>query len=402
VSPESNLPPWWARPDLDYRRGRLHFQNTDLPATVSESGTPAFLYSADRMSANLQRLDQALSGRSVPHRIYYAMKANRFPPLLAHLRSLGSFGVDVCSPGELRLALQTGFEPSEIVFTGTCLSDRDLEILAAHPEVLINCDSLSVIRRLGKLCPGRSIGLRINPQLGFGYTHALVYSGETPTKFGIYAGRFEEALELAAGSDLHVAGLHFHCGSGLLGSQQDIMQGLLDKAAWFLDRCPQARSLDIGGGLGIPMASGDQPLDLQAWSRTIADFAAPRRLTILLEPGDYAVKDAGILLVKVTMVEEKGGVTFVGVDAGYNIQNLRVFYDLPFVIVPLEISPETQWRTVTVAGNINEALDLWAENIPLPASLGEGDVLAILNVGGYGSASASNHCLRGEFGEVLL
>jgi diaminopimelate decarboxylase len=56
---------------------------------------------------------------------------------------------------------------------------------------------------------------------------------------------------------------------------------------------------------------------------------------------------------------------------------------------------------VTIAGNINEAMDLLAEDVELPP-LAEADLLALLNVGGYGSASASNHCMRGEFREYLL
>jgi diaminopimelate decarboxylase len=64
-------------------------------------------------------------------------------------------------------------------------------------------------------------------------------------------------------------------------------------------------------------------------------------------------------------------------------------------------SQDTPRERVTIAGNINEALDLLAEDVVLPA-LREGDLLALLNVGGYGSASSSNHCMRGQFAEYLL
>jgi diaminopimelate decarboxylase len=92
------------------------------------------------------------------------------------------------------LALAAGWKPQEISYTGTNLSDRDLDVILAQPLVL-NLDSLSAIRRVGVRAPGRGIGLRINPRVGTGYSPQLTYAGEKPTKFGIYADRFTEALE---------------------------------------------------------------------------------------------------------------------------------------------------------------------------------------------------------------
>jgi diaminopimelate decarboxylase len=119
-----------------------------------------------------------------------------------------------------------------------------------------------------------------------------------------------------------------------------------------------------------------------------------------VEPGDYLVKDAGILLVRANTVEDKAGTRFVGVDAGLGIESLYAYYRTPLAVAPLRPAVGTSER-VTIAGNINEAMDLLAEDIDLPP-VAEGDLLALLNVGGYGSAAASNHCMRGEFREYLL
>jgi diaminopimelate decarboxylase len=74
---------------------------------------------------------------------------------------------------------------------------------------------------------------------------------------------------------------------------------------------------------------------------------------------------------------------------------------VPYVIAPLLRSAGATPERVTIAGNINEAIDVFAEDVELPP-IAEGDVLAFMNTGGYGAAAASNHCMRGEFREYLL
>ncbi len=293
-----------------------------------------------------------------------------------------------------------GFAEEEISYTGTSVSNADLDIIARHPRVHINCDALSTIRRLGERCPGRTIGIRINPQVGAGYHDELHYAGDKATKFGIYPDRFLEAVELANKYDLQVKQLHFHFGSGYLTPQLPQLEQALERTNWFLDQCPEIDTLDIGGGMGVPVTEDRALLDLDRWGQIIAQHAHARRITIHLEPGDYLVKDAGVLLVEVNTVEEKGGTKFIGVNAGFNLQNLAVYYKTPFIVVPL-IERDAPTECVTIAGNINEAIDLLAEDVWLPP-IEEGDYLALLNVGGYGASSSSNHCMRGAFTEVLV
>ena len=392
---------WWQRDDLKYENDHLHLAGQDLLALAAQAGTPAFVYSPARVRANLERLRNALAGHRVPFKIFYALKANRFLPLITTLKYWGLCGIDVCSPGELLLARQVGFADANISYTGTSVSNSDLDVIQRHPRVHVNCDALSTIRRLGERCPGRTIGIRINPQVGAGYHSELHYAGEKATKFGIYPDRFLEAVELAKKYHLTLKQLHFHFGSGYLTPQLPQLAQALARTTWFLDQCPEIDTLDIGGGMGVPVTEDRAPLDLEQWSTLIARHAHARDLTIHLEPGDYLVKDAGVLLVQVNTVEEKGGIKFIGVNAGFNLQNLAVYYKIPFVVVPLQQNENAPTEPVTIAGNINEAIDLLAEDVWLPP-IEEGDYLTLLNVGGYGSASSSNHCMRGQFTEYLV
>lgn len=391
---------WWERDDLCYRVGRLQVGGCEL-APIAEAGTPAFVYSAARVRDNLLRLRSALDAEGVPHDAFYAIKANRFAPLISFLRRLGRCGIDACSPAELRHALQQGFSEHEISYTGTSVSESDLDCLQRHPGVHVNCDALSTIRRLGRRCPGRRIGLRVNPGLGAGYNDRLHYAGTKPTKFGIYPDRFAEAMALAGESGLVVDTLHFHIGSGYLGDALDVLDQVLERVGAMLDACPQIRTLNVGGGLGLRLTEADRAIDTGRWAAIIAQHARRRGLRVQIEPGDYLVKDAGALLVRVNTVEDKAGVRFVGVDAGLGIQNLPAYYRTPFIVAALQRAAGAPLERVTIAGNINEAIDLLAEDVELPA-VAEGDLLALLNAGGYGSAAASNHCMRGEFRELLL
>jgi len=393
---------WWQRPDLLYRRGRIHFSGHDLLQLAQSGGTPLYAYSARRIRANLDRLSGAFSKRVRTHRIFYAMKSNRHVPMLCTLRTHGGCGVDVCSPEELLLARQCGFREAAISYTGTAMSEDDARCLAAHPEVFVNADSLASMRRLGRLCPGRSIGLRINPGLGLGYrqNRLLRYAGGDVTKFGLYAEEFPDALALAHKLGLRVEGLHFHTGCGFLTPQLPVLDRIFARVRGFIAQVPGLRYVNLGGGLGIPLVAGDATLDLDEWGAVVQRHFGRAPYTVCIEPGDYLSKDAGVLLLTVNTVEKKAGTLFVGVDGGFNLHPEPAFYSLPLEPVPCVIR-DTPARKLTIAGNINEAMDIFAHGIRLPVP-SEGDVLAFLNAGGYGAAMSSQHCLRGRFREYLL
>lgn len=395
---------WWARDDLRYEHGRLILAGHDVATLADQVEGPLFLYSGARVRANLSRLRDALAPVG-PSRLYFAMKANRFEPLLRAMAGWGLCGIDACSPDEVDRAVACGFAPADISFTGTGLSNRDLERLLAHPDLTINCDTLGTIRRIGERAPGREIGVRVNPGLGVGYgdNAKLTYAGDTVTKFGIYREQWAEALALARRYQLKVTGLHFHVGCGYLEGQLAGWEAAARAASAFLDEAPDVRRANIGGGLGLPHHAGDRALDLGRWGEAIARIFAGRGVTVAAEPGDYVVKDAGLLALSVTDVEIKRDKPFVFVDGGFNLAPEPAYYEMPcepVACVPRSLD-SASWAPVTIAGNINEALDIWATDHPMPP-LREGDRVAFLNAGGYASSMSSNHCMRGAMTERLL
>jgi len=402
--PKANPRPWWARAGLAYARQHLCIAGHSVADLAAQHSSPLYLYDETRVHENLGRLHAAFDQAALPHRIFYAMKSNRHPELLEGLRRLGRCGVDTCSPAEVAAARAAGFAAKDISFTGTSLSDRDLAALLEHPGLILNLDSLHDIKRVAQLAPGRSVGLRINPGLGTGYRshQRLRYAGAQDTKFGLHREQFPAALRAIRQGGLIIDGLHFHTGCGFLSPQLKGLKGIFRACTGFIEKLPRLRYLNVGGGLGIPLDATDEPLDVVAWTQLLKTHFGDWADEIWCEPGDYLVKDAGLLVLEVNTVETKGRTLFAGVNGGFSLHPEPAFYQLPIHPVPTrQPGARARLQPTTIAGNINEAHDLLHQDAMLP-KLRNGDLLAFLNAGGYGAAMASRHCLRGEFQEVVL
>ncbi len=393
---------WWEREDLCYEQGRLLFAGKSVTDLIGLTGTPAFFYNGRRIIQNIQRLHRAMEQLGA-HKIFYAIKANRFAPVLTNVRNKGVCGVDVCSPGELLHAFSCGFEPGDISYTANAVANDELKLLANNPDVAVNCDSLSTIRRLAQFCSHRHIGIRVNPAMGIGYrdSETLKYSGDKTTKFGIYREQFDQALKLARENNLIVDTIHFHTGCGYLNNQLSLFNEILDATHWFLDKVENLKYVNLGGGLGVPHDIEDAPLDLDAWVSVLNSHFKGKDLTVCVEPGDFIVKDSGILVLEVNTVEKKRNTDFVGVNGGFNLAIEPTFYGLPCEPV-VHLQKTEKIKPVTITGNINESLDIWKDNFPMPDQIHEGDPLVFINAGGYASSMMSNHCMRGQVSENLL
>lgn len=116
---EQNTQEWWERSDLKYQHKQLYMGAMHISEFVKNKPTPLYIYDIDRVVAKYLYLKQCLAKHTSAFRIYYALKANRHPALLTHLRIRTYVAVDACSPNELKLAIQMGFEEKNISFTGS-------------------------------------------------------------------------------------------------------------------------------------------------------------------------------------------------------------------------------------------------------------------------------------------
>jgi diaminopimelate decarboxylase len=395
--------PWWVRPGLAIDADdRLTIAGRDAEVLAREHGTPLFVYDLARFAENARAIQAAFEPTGLPFRLRFALKANPLPEVLAVFRSLGTpgsadaVGIDACSPGEILRALECGWRADEISYTGTNVSERDLDVLLVH-GIHVNLDAISQVERYGRRAPGSRIGLRIDPATGAGYRPHLEYSGTRPMKFGIGLERFDDALAAAARHDLRIDTIHFHAGSGWLADGLDDFERALPAAVDAVERARAAGhdigEVNVGGGLGMPGRADETMVDLGAYAEVIARHLGPLGVTVSAEPGDALSKDAAILLGEVVTVEERRGVTFIGLDIGWNVNCAYFIYGFAQELVPCRRPAAERTQRVTVAGHINEASDVFAEDYPM-APVAEGDMVALLNAGGYLQAMSSTHCLR--------
>ena len=414
TSAPSAVPTWWVRPGLDVRDGRLRVAGRDAEGLAREHGTPLFAFDLTDVTDRVRRVQAALAATGLPHRVRFALKAQREPEVLAALRRLGepgtpgAVGVDVCSPGEVAWALEHGWRAEELSFTGSNLVDRDLEAILRYP-LKLNVDLLSQLRRVGRAAPGRRVGLRLNPRAGAARRFVPagrspddelqfgIYASPKPTKFGIYAEQLDEAVAIARQHDVVIDTVGVHVCHQVHDAELPQLDEALAVVAGMVEHlrdagCP-IEEVNTGGGLGEPMMEGETDLDLDAWAAVLARRLGPLGATIATEPGEFFFAASGVLLAEVATVEDRLGTTFVGLNAGWNTAALRFVWgewvDVVSAVDPLAPRP----RRVTIAGHINEAPDLFAEDYAFPA-VSEGDIVALLNVGSYCQAAGGTHCLR--------
>jgi diaminopimelate decarboxylase len=159
--------------------------------------------------------------------------------------------------------------------------------------------------------------------------------------------------------------------------------------------------LNIGGGLGI-VYDKETPQTAQKFARKVLPLLKRTGLKIILEPGRFIAGNAGILVTKVLYVKDSPKKKFVIVDAGMNDLIRPALYDAFHRILPLkDEGRRTKDEKVDVVGPICESADFFAKDRLLPR-VREGDFLAIMGAGAYGSSMSSNYNSRCRAQEVLV
>ncbi|MEZ0289998.1 MAG: diaminopimelate decarboxylase [Sulfolobales archaeon] len=366
-------------------------------------GTPVYVYDLETVIENYNRLINSIPYDRVE--ILYSCKANNNIKILETLRDLGS-GLDVVSPFEALLGVKLGFPRDKILFTGNNVSDEEMRFVR-DLGILINIDSLSQLKRYGRMFPNTEVSIRINPGLGAGH-HSYTMTGGL-TKFGLYIDQIDRVLEYSKHYNLKIIGLHTHIGSGILDIEP--YREALKIVLRIAEKLRDLEFIDIGGGLGIPYKPDEKPLDLALFGRTVVELVREfnkkyqQTVKLRVEPGRYIVGDAGVLLVRVVDIKEveSGGKRkiFVGVDSGMNHLIRPALYGAYHEIIAVNKADHERTQIVDVVGNICESGDIIAIERSMPA-LEEGDILAIMNVGAYGYSMSSNYNLRPRPPEVVV
>jgi diaminopimelate decarboxylase len=319
-------------------------------------------------------------------------------------------GVDVCSAGELAVALAGGVQPARIVMHGNAKSPDELREAATIGVGRIVLDSCIEIAYLAGLARKRQpVLIRVTPDIDI-HGHRAVTTGISDQKFGftLADGQAADAVQrVLAHPILDLVGLHCHIGSQVTDPAlygEAIHRMIAVMADIRAGHGVILTELNIGGGHGIPYVPGDSELDLDELARTIDDAldeacAAEHfpRPTIVVEPGRGISGRAGITLYRVRSVKtQPGGRTFVAVDGGMS-DNPRVsLYGAQYTIALANRHALGVKQRVTVAGRHCEAGDEIARDVELPADVHPGDLLAVACTGSYHHSMASNYNMVGR------
>ena len=397
-----------------YRNGTLYVEDTPLAEIADAVGTPVYVYSSDMLKSQYAKLDSALG--SLPHQLHYAVKANSTLAILKTFAELGA-GFDIVSGGELSRVLAAGGNPESVVFSGVGKSVEEIDFALKTGIECFNVESNSELIRiseraeiLGKVAP---VALRINPNVD-PKTHPYISTGLKENKFGISQ---ETALALYQRADadqnLRVRGVACHIGSQISDSAPlfdalDQLLALVDQVAM---HGIQLTDIDLGGGFGVTYEN-EAPFDVDAWGATVTERLAHRGLTVSVEPGRFLTANAGVLLSRVEYLKHANGTTTDGVDADEAGKNFAIMdaamndllrpslYQAWHGVLNVREKSSSQARTWDLVGPICESGDWLAKNRTL--SLSEGDLLAILSTGAYGSSLSSNYNTRNRAAEVVV
>jgi diaminopimelate decarboxylase/aspartate kinase len=366
----------------------------ELLALGSEHGA-AFVYDRETLKARAQSL-KALPGIDA---VFYAMKANWHPQILQVFESQG-LGFECVSRGEVEHVLATfkGIDRKRILFTPN-FAPRAEYAWAVEQGIWVTLDNLHPIKKWPELFKGRELFVRIDTGHGRGH-HDKVRTAGVHSKFGVPLFEVEELERLVKAAGAKVVGLHAHTGSGVFSV--DNWQSVGDTLTALTKRFSDVRTVDLGGGLGVPERLGQQGVMLPEFGTiTAAIKAAHPQLALWIEPGRYLVAEAGVLLAQVTQLKGKGEVHYVGVATGMNSLIRPALYGAHHEILNLTRLEDPSTEVVNVVGPICESGDLLGVDRLLPPSE-EGDVLLIATAGAYSRAMSSRYNLRDPAPEFLI
>jgi diaminopimelate decarboxylase len=387
-------------------RRLANWDGDDLAALAGEYGTPLYVIDLDRVHQNCQRLRSAFPDAHVQ----YAVKAHTGRAVLETVRDAG-LGAECASAGEVRRALDAGFDASDVQYTAVNPPGKDLDYVVEnwwnHPELTVVVDAEDTVERLADREYDGRVAVRVNPGVGAGH-HEKVTTGNHP-KFGVPYDRAAAVAERVRG-EFELVGLHAHAGSGISADQLDAHRELVRRMGELAREVEAAGAdlefVDVGGGFGVPYRPDEPPLDLQAVADATRDALGDVAAALSIEPGRYVVADAGVLLTRVNTVKPAADTTVAGVDAGMTDLLRPAMYDAYHEIrnIGAEDAPgdtDRESTPVTVAGPICETADVFCERRPLPAPE-RGDLLALGNAGAYGYEMASTYNSRPRPAEVAL
>jgi len=402
----------WSR-NISFTNGELHLSGISASKLAKDFGTPAFFIDEADFRERAIGWNNALRDEFGSHAgtVYYAAKAFISVVLAQWIKECG-IGIDVCTGGELAVALAGGIDPAKIEVHGNNKSLAEIDKAVSVGVKTIVMDSLHEIDRVAAMARKHNkvqgVMLRLTPGIQ-AHTHESISTAHEDVKFGfsIASGAAWDAVQVVlTHPELELRGFHSHIGSQIFGTES--FQLAADRLIALLGKYRDAYGaelpeLDLGGGYGIAYLPEDETLEpsevMPALRRAVTAACEKHKLsipTISIEPGRAIVGPTTFTLYEVgttkDVVLESGAIRrYISVDGGMSDNIRPSLYDAQYHAVIAQRSSKAKPISSRVVGKHCETGDIVIRDISLPADIAPGDLIAIPATGAYGRSMASNY-----------
>ncbi|MFF2543790.1 diaminopimelate decarboxylase [Kitasatospora sp. NPDC058063] len=397
-------PKVWSRTVARDAEGVATVGGVDVKRLAAEFGTPAYVLDEEDFRSRARAWRDAFgTGADV----YYAGKAFLSKAVVRWLHEEG-LNLDVCSAGELAVALAAGMPPRRIALHGNNKSADELEHAVKTGVGHIVVDSYDEIERLAAIAARQGVRQQVLIRITVGveaHTHEFIATAHEDQKFGLSltGGAAAEAVRRVLGHDsLELRGIHSHIGSQIFDMAGfevaarrvvGLLAGIRDEHGVELPE------IDLGGGLGIAYTSDDDPREPAEIAAALADIVrrecaaanldTPR---LSVEPGRAIVGPTAFTLYEVGTVKPLEGLrTYVSVDGGMSDNIRTALYDAEYSVALVSRTSDAEPMLVRVVGKHCESGDIVVRDAFLPADLTAGDLIAVPATGAYCRSMASNY-----------
>lgn len=402
----------WSK-NVDFQGGQLHISGISASTLARDFGTPTFFLDENDFLERAQSWNTALHQHFGDNAgtIYYAAKSFICTSVAKWIAELG-IGIDVCTGGELAVALAGGINPANIEMHGNNKSVAEIDRAVSVGVQTIVVDSLHEIARVAaaatKYKVRQAILIRLTPGVE-AHTHEKISTAHEDVKFGfsIASGAaWEAVMEIREHASLELRGVHCHIGSQIFGSEAHEIAAdrLLGFMARYRDEFKEELpELDLGGGFGIAYLPGDQSVEpadvLPQIHRAIDKACAQYSISvpkISLEPGRNIVGPTMFTLYEVGTVKKvqiADGLirTYVSVDGGMSDNIRPTLYGAEYSAVIAQRTSAAPNALTRLVGKHCETGDIIINEIQLPSDIAPGDLIATPATGAYGRSMASNY-----------
>lgn len=399
--------------NISFTKGQLHLSDISATKLAQDFGTPTFFIDEEDFQSRALHWKTELQDNfgAQAGDVFYAAKAFICVEVARWIRDLG-IGIDVCTGGELAVALAGGIDPRKIEVHGNNKSLAEIDQAVSVGVKVIVLDSLHEIERVAAMArkheKTQSVFLRLTPGIQ-AHTHESISTAHEDVKFGfsIASGAAWNAVkEVVKHPELELRGIHCHVGSQIFGTDSFEMasERLIAFLALYRDHYgKQLPELDLGGGYAISYLPEDEtvmPQDvLPALSQAVKKYCFEHNLDIpmiSIEPGRAIVGPSMFTLYEVgttkDVVLEDGKIRrYISIDGGMSDNARPSLYDAVYHAILANRESTAAEISSRIVGKHCETGDILIKSIDLASDIVPGDLIAVPATGAYGRSMASNY-----------